>query len=289
MARGLIGSFHVAALELVLVRHGQSEANVVQKREKAIDAAIESGGAIEPLPQSEKIFDRHDSQHRLTRAGRDQASRAGTWLADNALRPKDFTGRFVSPYNRTLETAVNLDSRATWTPDARLVERDWGEYGSTPAPDRKHRFPDTERMRQASAFFARMAGGESIFDTSFRVREFLGMCAREFSGERVIAVTHGEVMWATRFVVERLMPHEWQELDEQEDQRIANCTILQYTRVDPNGSGKVTDSLSSGWRRITDPIDGKSPDEGKWQRLPGKRSLTAAELRAIFKASKPLL
>ena len=276
--------------DLVLVRHGQSEANVVQKREKEIDAAVANGeSGVEPLPEAVEIFARHDSHQRLTGTGRDQAARAGAWLAENALRPGAFTGRFVSPYNRTLETAVLLDPETTWTPDARLVERDWGEYGSTPAPNRKDLYPGTERMREANAFFARMAGGESVFDTSFRVREFLGMCAREYSDERVIAVAHGEVMWATRFVLERLMPHEWQALDEQKDQRIANCSILHYTRVDPNGSGELADSLSSGWRRITDPIDGKSPYGGEWHRLPGKRSLTAAELMAVVEASPPLL
>ncbi len=277
-------------LDLVLVRHGQSEANVVQKREKEIDAAVANGeSGVEPLPEAVEIFARHDSHQRLTGAGRDQAARAGAWLAENALRPGDFTGRFVSPYNRTLETAVLLDPETTWTPDARLVERDWGEYGSTPAPNRKNLYPGTVRGLEANAFFARMAGGESVFDTSFRVREFLGMCAREYSDKRVIAVAHGEVMWATRFVLERLMPHEWQSLDEQKDQRIANCSILHYTRVDPNGSGEVAGSLSSGWRRITDPIDGKSPYGGEWRRLPGKRSLTAAELMAVVEASPPLL
>jgi len=274
---------------LVLVRHGLSEANVVQKREKAIDEAADRGEAVEPLPEALEILSRHDSEQRLTAEGCSQATTAGSWLAENVLRPAEFDGRFVSPYNRTLETAVQLDPDATWTPDARLVERDWGEYGSTPAPDRRSRFPDTGRALKMSAFFARLAGGESIFDTSFRVREFLGMCAREYNDKKVIAVTHGEVMWATRFVLERLMPHEWQELDEQEDQRITNCSILQYTRLDPHGSGEVAASLSSGWRRITDPIAGKSPDNGEWHRLPGKRALAAAEIMAIVNASRRLL
>lgn len=276
--------------DLVLVRHGQSEANVVQKREKEVEAAFANGETdVAPLPEAVAIFGRHDSQQRLTEEGQTQATTAGAWVAENVQRPKDFDGRFVSPYNRTLETAVLLDPEATWTPDARLVERDWGEYGSTPAPERKQRHAETERMREASAFFARMAGGESIFDTSFRVREFLGMCAREYSDKRVIAVAHGEVMWATRFVLERLMPHEWEKLDEQEDQRIANCSILHYTRRDPHGSGDIADSLSSGWRRIIDPIDGNSPCDGKWERLPGKRSLTAEELMAVVNLSKPIL
>lgn len=276
-------------VDLVLVRHGQSEANVVQKWEKELEAASEKGEPVEPLPEAVEIFGRHDSQQRLTAAGRQQATTAGRWLTENGMAPHQFTGRFVSPYNRTLETAVRLDPEATWTPEARLVERDWGEYGSTPAPNRRTQFPDTERMRQMSAFFARMAGGESIFDTSFRVREFLGMCAREFSDQRVIAVAHGEVMWATRFVIERLLPHEWEELDEQEDQRINNCTILKYTRVDPHGSGEVARSLSSGWTRIIDPIGGESPHGGQWRRLPGKRTLTATEIMAIVEKIKHVL
>jgi len=253
---------------------------VVQKEEKR---------GSPKRPEADAVFARHDSEQRLTPLGRQQAEIAGGWLASNAVSPREFDGRFVSPYYRTMETAALLDLEATWLPEARLVERDWGEYGSTPAPDRQVQYPGTERMKEASAFFARMAGGESVFDTSFRVREFLGMCAREYEAKRVIAVAHGEVMWATRFVIERLTPYEWQEMDDDKKQRIGNCSVLQYTRQDPTGSGEVAPSLSSGWRRITDPIEHDSPYGGEWKRLEGKRFLNAAELMAQVEASGHLL
>lgn len=57
--------------ELVLVRHGNSEANIIQTHQK------EDPDAVAP----EGFFDRHDSLMRLSPLGRAQAEVAGEWLA----------------------------------------------------------------------------------------------------------------------------------------------------------------------------------------------------------------
>jgi len=54
-------------------------------------------------------------------------------------------------------------------------------------------------------------------------------------------------------------------------------------------SGEISPSLSSGWRRLTDPVDGRSPDGGQWVRLPGKRYLTKAEINSVIDKDPPLL
>jgi phosphohistidine phosphatase SixA len=101
---------------LVVVRHGQSEANIVQKRFKHDPAAIAPAG----------FFDRHDSRMRLSATGRDQARAAGDWLRRNRLAT--FDRFYVSPHARTAET-------------------DWGEFGVLNAAERADRFALSQKLK----------------------------------------------------------------------------------------------------------------------------------------------
>lgn len=268
-------------MSLVLVRHSESEHNVVQQADKH----------DRPLPaNAPAVLARHDSQQRLSTEGRRMAAVAGDWLRTNGLDPVAFDLRLVSPFLRCLESAKIMAPDALWLPSRRVVERDWGIYGTLPQSERAERFADTEAMKEASSFFARFDGGESIFDTTFRVEALLGSLDREQGDRRVIVVTHGEFMWATRAVVERLLPGEWQALDGDRSLRIANCCVLHYTRICPFGTGKVASSLSSGWRKMTDPVyPERSPYGGEWVQLPGKRPLDATEIDSWLALSPPLL
>src|SRR5262245_22418181 len=98
---------------LVLVRHGQSEANLVQKRLKQAPAAKPPDG----------FFARHDGRMRLSTTGRDQAHAAGDWLRRHGLAT--FDRYYVSPHVRTAETAANLRLDGRWSLDVRWRERDW--------------------------------------------------------------------------------------------------------------------------------------------------------------------
>src|SRR5262245_7155629 len=140
-------------LHLVLVRHGQSEANVVQHHEK-------HGRDLHP--RQDVVSRRIDAHQRLTAKGRDQACRAGEWLRANRLDPHDFDECYVSPYHRTMETAALVAGDVAWLPDVRLIERDWGVYGATPKGEREIEFTHTEGMREQSGLFVRNDGGESI-------------------------------------------------------------------------------------------------------------------------------
>jgi len=210
----------------------------VQKRDKL---------GARPHPNQGSVNERVDSHQRLTAEGRSQAEAAEDWLATQGLNPELFDERYVSPLVRTMETAGLLGGPATmWVPEVRIIERDWGAYGATPAAERADRYPDTERSRAQSGFFARYDGGESISDVVYRFRDFLGTLARDFPEGRVMAVTHGELMWTARFVLERLLPEEWNRLDEEESMRMGNCCVLEYTRVNPRDPSEVRTSLSRG-------------------------------------------
>lgn len=260
-------------IELTFIRHGLSEPNIVQGMEKA----------GEPLGAHVAVYDRHDSEQRLVPAGRRQAATARQWMLDNDLDPDGYDARFVSTHVRTMETAVGIGSDETsWFPDSKLVERDWGTFGATPLEERRAAFEREMAMSRTSSFYARHAGGESNYDVTFRIAAFIATLARKHPRERVLAVTHGEVMWAARYAIERQLPHEWQGLDADKSLRITNCMILQYTRRNPFDPNDVVGSLSAGWRRLTNPIDpSTSPYDGAWVRLPGRRLFTGAQLSEI--------
>jgi len=126
---------------LVLVRHGQSEANIVQKRLKQDPTATAPAG----------FFDRHDSRMRLSMTGREQARSAGDWLRRHGLAM--FDRYYVSPHIRTAETAANLRLEGQWSLDVRWRERDWGEYGVLNEVERGRQFALSQKLKEQNKWY----------------------------------------------------------------------------------------------------------------------------------------
>ncbi|HVX23881.1 MAG TPA: histidine phosphatase family protein [Candidatus Saccharimonadales bacterium] len=250
--------------DLVLVRHGQSEANVLQAQWKE--------GESPELP--DWFEDRHDWQHPLSQEGREQARLAGQWILENIGDIAEFEGRFVSPYLRARQTAYEVGRHVVsfWSDD-RIIERDWGVYGVTPRPELDRLFPETQRMKRQSAWYARLDGGESMNDIFYHVRDFFGTLHREYADKQVIAVTHGEKIWSTMYVVERLLPEAWQALEDEKSLRLTNGTVVHYTKINPEDPTDQRSKLS--WRRISRPTEPEtSPYGGQWVELPPREPLS---------------
>jgi len=235
----------------ILVRHGQSEANVIQKQ-------VKSNPTFE-LPND--FYQRHDSLTRLSELGVEQAIAAGNWLRANNL--DIFDRAYVSPHVRACETAAHLDLNINWLKDDRWRERDWGEYGMVNEAVREQIYPHSNHLKSINGWYWCPPGGESLA-TGVRERfsSILGTLHREAAGEDVIAVTHGETIRVAQFVIERQTPSEWLEEDENEEYKVQNTQIIHYTRVNP-----VTGELDSKirWRRSICPWDEtKSWNNGEW-------------------------
>jgi NAD+ kinase len=83
-------------LDLVLVRHGESEGNVASRFAEAGDNSV----------FSEEFCNRHNSRLRLTDRGRQQASAAGDWIKRNIGDHFDALPRFrISARNGNGSTA----------------------------------------------------------------------------------------------------------------------------------------------------------------------------------------
>lgn len=244
---------------LVFVRHGESEANVVNQAAKSGDDSL----------RTDEFRARHDSDMRLTVLGEEQAKATGEWIREHI---GGFDRYYVSPHRRTKETAANLGLNATkaWMIDDMVRERDWGEYSNLTDTEREAHFPFTKQSKDLNPWYWMPPGGESLA-TGVRLRfeRFLGTLHREMEKKEVIAVTHGEYMWVARFVLERMDISEWLGLDGDKTQRIQNTMVLQYSRRDPENPKIRADKLM--WARAVCPWDpNKSINGGEWWEIDRK-------------------
>ena len=103
-------------LELVFVRHGESEGNV------AVNAAENGDNSY----FTEEFRSRHSSTWNLTPKGEEQAKAAGDWIKKN-INGGIFDKYYASTYRRAKRTAGLLDlPGAKWRLRDYIREHDWG-------------------------------------------------------------------------------------------------------------------------------------------------------------------
>ena len=260
--------------DLVLVRHGESDGNVVTHAARQGDLT----------GYTEAFATTPGHQWRLTAMGRLQAAVIGAWVTqtfpalttdqagvaapgvdDRAVgdapeRPgTSFDRCYVSPYVRTRETAGHMGLPGSrWLMNRALRERDWGDIGSMPRQRFAANYPDNARMKERDPLYWAPPGGESIAHVAEdRVRNVLATLQRECEGGSVLMVTHGELMWAFRMVLERWNDEDFCRYDKDEAQKIHNCMAWHYTRVNPV-TGAIASRLS--WVRSATPVivDGRA-------------------------------
>lgn len=237
---------------LFLVRHGQSEGNLVRKQ-------FEESGNESFF--SDEFLGLHESQYALTELGVSQAKKAGDWF-----RANDFTlfdRMLVSNNVRAMQTAAHLNlDNSDWMIDFNLRERDGGMFNSIPPSKRDSNYADQSKFYKTQPFLFRPPQGESIADVCQRVKIVLDTLARECDGKNVIIVCHGHVMRTFRIVLERMSLHKTNEflLTGEEWGRVPNCSIIHYTRDNPfdNKQG-LSDRFD--WVRMIRPAGGGEPQD----------------------------
>lgn len=240
--------------DFVLVRHGQSEGNAANARSRKGDNR----------DFNELYTNRHSSQWRLTDQGREQAHLAGLWIMKNI--GTDFFRYYASEYLRAMETAALLDMpNANWYVDFYLRERDWGSLDLMTDESRRQKFADELSRREIDSFYWCPPGGESMAHLCRRIDRILGTMHRECANKKVIIVCHGEVMWAFRVRLERMLQSRFKELDSSKHpfDHIHNCQVLHYTRVNPE-TGEISPHMN--WMRSVCPSD-LSLSRNEWEKI----------------------
>lgn len=242
--------------DLVLVRHGESEGNLATQAAREGDLRFYTD-AFTTTP---------GHRWRLTPTGTIQAQTIGAWMRSeftpSRLDQPGFDLMLVSPYVRARETAAHLAlPAAAWVSNRALRERDWGDIGSMVREEFEHdsRFVENARMKRQDPLYWVAPGGESIAQVAEdRVRNVLDTLHREAGGQRVLCVTHGELIWAMRLVLERWSDEEFAARDSDPQYRISNGQAIHYTRIDPS-SGRIASRLA--WVRTATP---RQRDDGTW-------------------------
>ncbi len=264
-------------LNIVLVRHGESEGNTANRRSRKGDNS----------DFTEEFLNRHSSKLRLTDKGKVQAKMAGEWLKSQGL--DRFDGYYVSEYTRAMETAALLNlPDANWHTDYQLRERDHGRVDILPDNVRQEQFQDYMRLRKMHLFYAPWPDGESMPEVCERLRSnIIDTLHREMADKQVVIVSHGDLMRAFRVILE-YMPADTYHVVDGEDQKwfkIGNCQVVHYTRVNPNDPTEVLPHL--GWVRSVNPIAPTFAGHD-WQPIVRKKH-TNAELLALAERSQRLV
>jgi probable phosphoglycerate mutase len=209
--------------ELVLVRHGQSLANV------AFPAA-DAEGLLEAEVSG------RDAEVPLTERGEQQAAALGEWLG---RLPENDRPQVVitSPYLRARETwrlaaeASGVDL-PTPTTDDRLVDRLLGDLEMLTRAAVTERHPgEAQRRADAGEYRYTPPNGESFADIEVRLGAFLDDLNRDHEGERVIVVAHDAVVLMMRAVIEKL---DWDRVvaAERAAGNVRNASLSRFEAVD---------------------------------------------------------
>jgi broad specificity phosphatase PhoE len=182
--------------ELVLIRHGQSAANVAFPRADAA-GSVDSG------------LTGRDADVQLTDIGRSQAEALGRWFAELPAEERPHAV-ITSPYLRARQTwqiaaeASGVDLPAPGTDD-RLVDRLLGDLEMLTRAAVAQRFPDEPvRFEVVGQYHYRPPGGENFADITQRLESFLTDLHDTFAGQRVVVVAHDSVVLMMRTVIEGL-------------------------------------------------------------------------------------
>ncbi|MFJ4170024.1 histidine phosphatase family protein [Paenarthrobacter sp. NPDC089714] len=215
------------AVELLLIRHGESEGNV------AATEAREAGREVIDVPA-------RDADVNLSGTGQEQAKALGTALAKI---PEDSRPDAVvsSPYARARETAGIACESAGWQAniltDERLRDRELGILDRLTSRGVQARFPEeAERRLWLGKLYYRPPGGESWADVALRLRSVLAELNTLNSGRRVMLVCHDAVILLVRYVLEGMSEEEI--LDLASTTSVLNASITRYVR--PSGAGPWT-------------------------------------------------
>lgn len=214
-------------LNLILIRHGESEGNLAK-----FQALHENNNEL-----YEKIENRKNPFYRLTKNGREQIEYTSKWLKKNIEFNID--NFYSSEYIRALETALLLDiPHANWEINTYLRERDNGMLSGLSPNFKTENYSQEVKRKEDSLFYYAAPGGESVINCMNRVESFLNSTMDEKitkTEKSILCVCHGGIMNSFRLLIENIRGTDKDKIYKMRfgEEKINNGQILWYSRKDP--------------------------------------------------------
>lgn len=156
---------------LVVVRHGESEGNVVSTEDSS-------------------FLTKPNHQFSLTEKGREQAIKVGKFL-----QMMKFDAHFVSTYKRTQETMSLMCPGVVPIVDSRLNEHWRGVWHTLPKLDVDNLFPMQRTIKDREGWFHdRPFGGQCGQDVELGIYSFLTDLSLHYAGKNIVIAGHGSWM-----------------------------------------------------------------------------------------------
>ncbi|MCE9586640.1 histidine phosphatase family protein [Candidatus Uhrbacteria bacterium] len=193
---------------LVLVRHAESEGNVLSSDER--------GGLATP-----------SHRYGLTERGRKQAAITGAYLRETY--PEGFHLYYNSHYLRVQETMRIMcpNPKIEIYEDPRLAEGNRGIWSDMTEADIRKYYPAEFDRKQKQGFYDyRPIGGENWPDVELRIHSFIGTLSRDAEGKKVLVAVHGFWFFLFRRLVERFSVQEARERWSTEN--VENASVSVY-------------------------------------------------------------
>jgi len=234
----------VMPLNLIVVRHGESEGNDANRRSRKGDNS---------RFDNEEFRNRHSSMWRLTDTGVTQA----IWAGEKIRAMRFNIGRkYTSPYFRAMETMGHMKLGGPLAMSSyELRERSWGEFDGLTHKERAVKFSEAIQKQKTEPFLWEPPGGEPLVVVVTRVRDLKGTLHRECGDmESVVMSCHGETAEVIRATTERMTPQQFVEMKQDPAQDMWNCAILHYTRKNPH-KPEAEPMPYLNWVRLVTPPD----------------------------------
>ena len=229
---------------LTLVRHGESEANVVQKKVKK--------GELATYPAN--YGSTPDREFRLSELGREQTKLTGQFLGREY--PQGFDVIFTSDHTRAKETAALVCLSAGWPHakikvDPQFGERHWGNFHMVEEVRRTELFA----LRKRDPLHFPMPDGETLLEARARTRILLERCSRQYEGKRILVFTHGEYIECLWSEIGHMRTEEQKEFFSGPLGDLKNCQIVEFKSDDSGKFKSVRSSnphfgISSEWMTL---------------------------------------
>jgi len=220
--------------ELLICRHGESEANVRKNAAKARGEEPAWTGVL------------RDMDSPLTGFGLRQAYSLGVHLRNlypatlgykfhNVCRGGMLEYIITSPYLRSRQTTAEIIRGLDYTPevvvDERLREIDFGIMDGIDRKRFRELFPsEADRRERDGKYWYRPPGGENRPDCRLRVHSILDTLNRDYVDTKTLISCHSVIVLAFRSLLERWGETEYMQVDKEDD--VKNCGLTIYKRED---------------------------------------------------------